>query len=483
MKFIIKLFPEITIKSQSVRLHFIKILSTNIRKILKQYDKTLAISRHWDHIQVDVKDNKQQQIITDELTRIPGICRILLVEDHTYTNVKHILELTLEAYHDKLIGKTFCVRVKRRGQQDFNSQDLERYVGGWLNQHIKNARVNLTKPQVSVNLEVKEKNKLILVKEIYEGIGGYPIGTQGDVLSLISGGFDSSVASYMLIRRGCRVHFCFFNLGGAAHEMGVKKLAHYLWSRFLSSHKVNFIAIDFLPVFSEILEKINDSHQGVILKRMMVRAASQIAKSYGIKALVTGEALGQVSSQTLANLSMIDQVSDKLVLRPLISYDKENIIKIARHIGTEALSKIMPEYCSIVSKKPTVKAIYANIKKEESYFNFSILDQVICKAKNLDISTVIKQVQDQGFKVTSVRDFAENEIILDIRSNDEQEDEPLNLAHIEVKLLPFYRLSSQFGLLDQSKTYLLYCARGIMSHLQALYLLEKGYVNVKVYRP
>lgn len=285
MKFIIKLFPEITIKSQSVRLRFIKILTGNIRNVLKHYDETLAVVRHWDNIEVRAKDENQRLAIRDALTRIPGIHHILEVEDVPFTDMHDIFEKALVQYRDQLEGKTFCVRVKRRGKHDFSSIDVERYVGGGLNQHIESARVKLTNPDVTVHLEV-EDDRLLLIKGRYEGIGGFPIGTQEDVLSLISGGFDSGVSSYMLMRRGCRVHYCFFNLGGAAHEIGVRQVAHYLWNRFGSSHRVRFVAINFEPVVGEILEKIDDGQMGVILKRMMVRAASKVAERYGVQALV-----------------------------------------------------------------------------------------------------------------------------------------------------------------------------------------------------
>ena len=276
MKFIIKLFPEITIKSQSVRLRFIKILNGNIRNILKTIDEEIKVVRHWDHIVVRSKREELKPVIAEELTRIPGIHHILAVEEHSYTDVHNIFEQTLELYRDRLEGKTFCVRAKRRGKHDFSSQDVERYVGGGLNQHIATASVKLTHPQVTVNLEI-EDDRLLMVTERREGIGGFPIGTQEDVLSLISGGFDSGVSSYMLMRRGCRVHYCFFNLGGAAHEIGVRQVAHYLWNRFGRSHRVRFIAIDFEPVVGEILENIDDGQMGVVLKRMMVRAASMVA--------------------------------------------------------------------------------------------------------------------------------------------------------------------------------------------------------------
>ena len=482
MKFIIKLFPEITIKSQSVRLRFIKILTGNIRNVLKHYDETLAVVRHWDHVEVRAKDENKRLDIRDALTRIPGIHHILEVEDVPFTDMHDIFEKALVQYRDQIEGKTFCVRVKRRGKHEFSSIEVERYVGGGLNQHVETARVRLTNPDVTVNLEI-ENDRLLLVKGRYEGIGGFPIGTQEDVLSLISGGFDSGVSSYMLMRRGCRVHYCFFNLGGAAHEIGVRQVAHYLWNRFGSSHRVRFVAINFEPVVGEILEKVDDGQMGVVLKRMMVRAASQVAERYGVQALVTGEALGQVSSQTLTNLRLIDNASDTLILRPLISHDKEHIIKLAREIGTEDFAKTMPEYCGVISKSPTVKAIKAKIEEEESHFDFSILDRVVSEAKNVDIRSIAEQAQEQVTEVETVAAFGADEVILDIRSNDEQEEKPLQLEQVEVKALPFYKLSTQFGDLDQSKTYLLYCERGVMSRLQALYLLEQGFSNVKVYRP
>ncbi|MBW1213982.1 tRNA uracil 4-sulfurtransferase ThiI [Pantoea allii] len=482
MKFIVKLFPEITIKSQSVRLRFIKILASNIRNVLKTVSDEIAVVRHWDHIEVRCKDEAMRRVIPDELMRIPGIHHVLAVEDREYTDIHHIFEQTLAQYRDALENKTFCVRVKRRGKHSFSSQDVERYVGGGLNQHIDSATVQLKKPQVTVNLEVEE-NRLTLVTARYEGLGGFPIGTQEDVLSLISGGFDSGVSSYMLMRRGCRVHYCFFNLGGAAHEIGVRQVAHYIWNRFGRSHRVRFVAINFEPVVGEILEKVDDGQMGVVLKRMMVRAASMVAERYGVQALVTGEALGQVSSQTLTNLRLIDNASDTLILRPLISHDKEHIIKVAREIGTEDFASTMPEYCGVISKSPTVRAVKGKIEAEESHFDFSILERMVAEATNVDIRDIAEQTQEDVVEVETVGLLNENDSVLDIRSVDEQEDKPLQLVGTEVKSMPFYKLSTQFGDLDQNKTWLLYCDRGVMSKLQALYLHEQGFKNVKVYRP
>lgn len=481
MKFIIKLFPEITIKSESVRLRFIKILTSNIRNILTHHTE-VAVIRHWDFIEVRPKIENSETAILDLLSRIPGIHHILAVDELPFTDLHDIYEKSRDYFAPLIENKTFCVRAKRRGKHEFTSIEVERYVGGGLNQFVSSAKVKLTKPDITVHLEI-DKDKLLLVKGRYEGIGGFPIGTQEDVLSLISGGFDSGVSSYMLIRRGSRVHYCFFNLGGATHEIGVKQMAHYLWNRFGSSHKVRFIAINFADVVGEILEKIDDGQMGVILKRMMVRASSRIAEKYGVQAIVTGEALGQVSSQTLTNLRLIDNATDTLILRPLIAHDKEHIIKLAREIGTEDIAKTMPEFCGVISKSPTVKAIKEKIEAEEEHFDFAILDKAIDEAQNIDIREIAKQTANTVLEVETVSDFNNNDcIIIDIRSPDEQEDSPLNMENIEIKHIPFYKLATQFGDLPQDKQYLLYCDRGVMSKLQALYLIEQGFGNVKVFR-
>ena len=481
MKFIIKLFPEIMIKSDSVRKRFIKILTSNIRNVLLRETENVAVIRNWDFIEVRAKVAEEAPMVLNLLKRTPGIHHILEVEEYPFETMHDIFEQTLAQVREELEGKTFCVRVRRKGKHEFRSLDVERYVGGGLNQHIETASVKLTKPDVTVRIDI-DNDKMLLVKARHEGLGGYPIGTQEDVLSLISGGFDSGVSSYMLIRRGSRVHYCFFNLGGAAHEIGVKQMAYHIWSRDITSHKVRFVAINFENVVGEILEKVDNGQMGVVLKRMMVRAASKIAERFDIQAIVTGEALGQVSSQTLTNLRLIDKASDTLVLRPLITHDKEQIIAMAKEIGTDDIAKSMPEFCGVISKNPTVKAIESKIIEEEGHFNFDVLDQAVQNAQFLDIREIVQQTEKEVVSVETTTELGKNDVILDIRSPEETDEAPFKLEGVEVKELPFYKLSSQFTELDQSKNYLLYCQRGVMSKLQALYLKENGFNNIKVFR-
>lgn len=479
MKFIVKLFPEIMIKSESVRKRFAKILTSNIRNILQKYDEETAVVRHWDYIEVRSKNDAHRDALIDLLQRIPGIHHFLEVEEKPFTDLHHIFELTLADVEAQLQNKTFCVRVKRKGKHTFSSIEAERYIGGGLNQYIESAKVQLKNPDVTVRIDI-EDDKMMLVKKRHTGIGGYPIGTQEDVLSLISGGFDSGVSSYMLIRRGSRVHYCFFNLGGAAHEIGVKQMAYHIWQRYGSSHKVRFIAVNFEGVVGEILEKVDNGQMGVVLKRMMVRAASKVAARLNIEAIVTGEALGQVSSQTLTNLRLIDEASEALVLRPLITHDKEQIIAIAKEIGTDDIAKSMPEFCGVISKNPTIKAVRDKIVAEEGHFDFEILERAVQHAQYLDIRQIAEETEKEVISVDALSVLGENDIILDIRSPEETDENPFELNHHEVILMPFYKLSSQFASLDQSKNYALYCERGVMSKLQALYLKDNGFSNVFV---
>ena len=136
----------------------------------------------------------------------------------------------------------------------------------------------------------------------------------------------------------------------------------------------------------------------------------------------------------------------------------------------------------MISKNPTVKAIESKIIEEEGNFNFDVLEQAVQNAHYLDIREIAQQTEKEVVSVETTSELGENDVILDIRSPEEVDEKPFSLEGVEVKELPFYKLSNHFGNLDQSKTYLLYCQRGVMSKLQALYLKENGFGNVKVFR-
>ncbi len=483
MKFIAKLFPEITIKSRPVRKRMIQRLQSNLHNILKRTSTDIKVQGHWDKVEVSLEGNDAQMrdLIIDVMSRTPGVQYFIEVQEHPLGDFDNVFQLTKDAYAEQLKGKTFKVRVKRSGKHEFKSPELERYVGGGLREHTEAAGVDVRNPQVWVDLEVKDQ-KLFIVRDTFKGLGGYPLGSQQEVLSLISGGFDSIVASYMTMRRGCKTHFLFFNLGGAAHEIGVKQVALYLWQKYGSSARVKFVTVPFEEVVGEILQSVHHSQMGVILKRMMMRAGEKVAAKMKIDALVTGESIAQVSSQTLPNLALIDSVTDTLIVRPLVVMDKQDIIDVASQIGTYDFAKSMPEYCGVISDRPTTHAKADRIQEEEDNFDFDVLEKALESAQIISIDQIVEDINSHA-KVEALSKVSDNQVIIDIRAPHEQEKKPLNMPGCEIMTIPFYALGSKAPELSAEKEYLLYCEKGVMSQMHAQQLQDQGYQNVKVFRP
>jgi thiamine biosynthesis protein ThiI len=481
MKFVIKLFPEITIKSKPVRKRFIVQLRRNIKDTLKHFDIDAHVQGQWDSIEIVIQDDSLEMEVRKYLKRIPGIAKILTVKEHNFETFDDIFAIAKSIYAEEIKGKTFCVRIKRTGQHDFKSVDAERYVGGGLMQHCEAKAVELKNPEYTVQMEIRGQ-RLHTISAVDKGLGGYPMGCLDGVLSLVSGGFDSNIASYLMSRRGLQTHFLFFNLGGSAHEIGVKQVAHYLWETYAVSHGVKFVTVPFEGVVSEILEKVDNSQMGVILKRMMLRAGSHVAKELNIDAMVTGESIAQVSSQTLRNLTVIDSVTDTLVLRPLIAMDKPDIIDLSREIGVYDFAASMPEYCGVISVKPTTRAKPEKIEAEENNFSFSVLDDAIANARIEKIQNVLRSSEGVT-EVDLVQVPAANDLVVDIRHPQEEESAPLHLTNNEIIKIPFYQLLTNMDQLPKDRNILLYCAKGTMSQLHAEQLTQSGLENVKVFKP
>ncbi|MBT8146907.1 MAG: tRNA 4-thiouridine(8) synthase ThiI [Gammaproteobacteria bacterium] len=487
MLFVVKLYPEITIKSRPVRRRLIKQLRKNIRKLLRELDENVQVTGEWDAIDIETSSDDQNLIdlVCERLRCTPGIAQFQLVDRFPLTDLDGIAGYTKPLYAARLAGKTFAVRCKRQGKQPFSSVDVERHVGSTLMKQTEAAGVKLKDPDVTVQLEIRQ-NLVHVVKEQQSGIGGFPLGSQDPVLTLISGGFDSAVSSYLCIKRGLLTHYCFFNLGGREHELAVKEVALYLWMKFSASHQVRFVTIPFEDVVEEILTKVENSQMGVILKRMMLRAASQLSDQFRIQALVTGESVAQVSSQTLPNLAIIDSVTDKLLLRPLILSGKQDIIDIARAIGTEEFSKHVPEFCGVISNKPTTRARPERIAREEEYFNMQLLDDAVAAARIQLVSQVAQDLDDAGTEVPVVETLEPGVTLIDIRHPDELERSPLLLEDdtaVELLQIPFYQLQPYMEDQDPSARYLLYCDKGMMSRLHAAHLVDKGFEKVGIYQP
>ena len=466
------------IKGSSAKRQMIGQLYTNIITILGRISSDIKVRKFSDKIEVVVpKDIVTEVRLT--LIQTSGIEQVLEVLQFDAMDTIDKIKIKVgEIVSKSLKNKTFVVRVKRTGTHSFKSTDIEQTVGGYLLANTQAKAVDLRNADITIKMELIE-SQLNIITQKYKGLSGFPIGTQGDILSLMSGGFDSTVASYLTMKRGIKTHFVFFNLGGMAHEIGVKQVALYIWSKFGSSHRVKFISIPFDNVLTEIFRSSAPTYMGVILKRLMLKASQKIAEELEIDALLTGESVAQVSSQTLRNLALIDKASDMLILRPLSTMNKPEIISIANEIGTRHFAESMPEYCGVISQNPITHGSYKRVEKEAKKFNYDVLDKALQDAQHIYVDEIIDDVSNLA-PVEVVSDLSSgNFTVIDIRS----EDECIKTSSESIKI-PFHKLKTEFDKLPKDKQYLLYCEKGIMSQLHAQYLRDaKNIKNVRVYRP
>ncbi len=484
MKFIIKVSPEIIIKSKPVRKRTIRLLTRNIKVFLSDYEDEVRIFDSWDRIDINIENNitesKKKEII-NILSFIPGIYNFYEVVERDFIDLDSLFLEIKDSFLANLDWKSFVVRVHRTGRHIFNSMEAERKIWGLFLHYAKNTKVSLKTPDLTIQIDIKD-NRYFVIEHKYDWLGWYPVWFQEKVLSLISGWFDSGVSTYLSMKRWCKVDFLFFNLWGKAHELWVKQVASYLSNKFSKNYKARFTTINFEEVVKILITKINHKYRWIILKRLMLKCASQLGQRDHY-ALVKWDSLGQVSSQTLINMSVINKASSMLVLRPLITYDKQEIIDISKNIGTYNFACNMPEYCGVISDKPATKSEERDILKEEENIDEQIILDAINTKKIEKISELLKEDLGEieiGLETSYLP--LDDEIVVDIRDNEKIKKDPLKIKWSTIINIPFYDINHKFETLDQTKTYLFYCERWVLSKLHALYMKEKWFNNIKIFR-
>ncbi len=491
MRYRVKLFPEMIVKSRSVRREMVRYLRTNIRNTLASVAPGVRVRDRWDALEIRPRrplDDAAKTAFECRLQRIPGIDEIQLVETHEWLSFEETAARLIPLWRDALPNRRFRVSVKRRGQHTFRSETLERFLGSALLEAVPSASVDLKQPECDVRLELHDA-QLTLITQRLDGLGGYPLGTQGQALALISGGYDSPVAAWQMMRRGLKTHFLYFDLGGPDQEQVVRQIVDRLWQGYGASHRVDFISVPFVGVMNAIQRTVPAGLAGVVLKRMMIRVANRIARHRRLPALITGDALAQVSSQSLTNLSLIDAASERPILRPLIASDKQTIIEQARRIGTADLAEGLPEVCGTISRKPSTRPKPSRVQEAEAEFDESVLDAAIKRASIMRSDQLLARETAGGSDAAeraalSSPPSQDRVRVIDIRHPDERAANPLTLASGEEPLaIPYFELTERATILPDDWHYLLYCAQGTMSQMQALHLKDRGYANFGVYTP
>ena len=291
-------------------------------------------------------------------------------------DIGKIKEDALEMLADELRqAKTFKVNAKRSDKKfELTSPEICREVGGFLLSKIPSLTVDVHNPDIIVTVEVRDKNVFIHGNQL-KGAGGMPVGSSGRAALLISGGIDSPVAGYMMAKRGLTldaIHFAAEPYTSKRAEMKVRQLASIV-ARY--SGRINFMVVPFTEIQEAIKDNCPEELFTIIMRRMMMRIALRLAEKDNCKALITGESLGQVASQTIGALACTDAVCTMPVFRPLIGMDKEEIVTIARKIDTFETSLLPFEDCCTVftPKHPRTRPELEYIEKAEAAFDFAPL--------------------------------------------------------------------------------------------------------------
>jgi thiamine biosynthesis protein ThiI len=317
-------------------------------------------------------------------------------------------------------------------------------------------------------VEVREREAYLFRGRI-PGMGGLPLGVEGTAVCLISGGFDSAAAAWLLLKRGVRLEYVFCNLAGAAYERSVASVAKILADEWSWGERPRLHVVDIGPAVDQLREKVTPRYWQVVLKRLMYRAAEAVAEEVGGEAIVTGEALGQVSSQTLGNLRAIDDAVTLPVFRPLLGYDKNEIIRLAERVGTSALSARVREYCAILPDRPVTHSSPEAARDEESRLDLELLAEAVRARKVLDLRDLSAAELVEPYVFTD--NVPEGALVIDCR--------PLHQYRAwhypgSTHRLPL-ELAEGVRELDKDRTYVLYCEVGVQTAPVAELLQRLGY--------
>lgn len=455
-----RLTGEITTKGRRTRSRFQKKLVENVRDALESTGAACRMRAEWSRVYL-----RSDRDVADPLARVFGISTFSALEAECAADLLEIVEVGSRTFSQRVEGRTYAVRARRSGTHPFNSQDVMRELGAALNE---NSRVDLGEPDVEVHVEVRDERAVFYASK-EPGAGGLPLGVEGRAVCLLSGGFDSAVAAWMMLRRGVALDYVFCNLGGEAYQRMVLEVAAVLADRWSYGTRPTLLSLDFDPVVTELRRSFRPAFQQIALKREMYRAAERVALRLGADAIVTGEAVGQVSSQTLTNLRAIDGASSLPVLRPLVGMDKEEIISRSRHIGTYELSSRVREYCSISTGRPATAASSDAVLRDEKGLDASVLSDSLADGRLFDLRALdMARVAGESVFVDAVPDGA---VVLDTRPPESFRDWHFKGArHRE-----YTDLLAEYGELNRDATYVLYCEFGLKSARVAELMQRAGY--------
>ena len=385
-------YGELTTKKGN-RNFFINTLYKNLKNKLKSYN--ILIHKEISRMYIEFDDNDLDEILKI-INKIFGIHEYV-VAYKVNTNIDDIKNVVLEVVSNKNF-KTFKVETKR-SYKDFpmHSLDFSKQIGGLILKNINNIRVDVHNPDLLLKIEIRDYHTYIYT-DYYRGLGGYPNGSLDKGLLMLSGGIDSPVAGFLTLKRGVKLDVVYFEAiphtsieaRNKVIELS-KKLAEY-------TDNINLIVVPFTEIQEQIYKNVVDSYCITIMRRMMYRIMDALVKKFDAKIIVNGESIGQVASQTLTSMSVINNVTNIPVIRPVACLDKLEIIDIAKKIDTYDISILPYEDCCtvFVPKHPIINPNLAMCEKLEMNFDYdTLIEKTI---KNIEIIKINIDNDNQKFK-------------------------------------------------------------------------------------
>lgn len=364
--FLIK-YAEIGIKGKN-RFIFENALKDQIAFALKEVEGSFQVIKDQGRIYVEAEGEFDYDDAVEAMSRVFGIsqiCPVVLVEDTEWEGIKQ----AVKAYVENVYGKeelTFKMEAKRADKNyPKNSPQICVEMGEYLLNEFPNLKVDVHNPQVRIHVEIR--NRVYIYSKTIPGPGGMPVGTNGRAMLLLSGGIDSPVAGYMIAKRGVKLSATYFHAPPYTSERAKQKVVDLakLVSRYSGPIELNIV--NFTDIQLYIYEKCPHEELTIIMRRYMMKIAEELALQDGSLGLITGESIGQVASQTMQSLAATNEVCTLPVYRPLIGFDKQEIVDVSEKIGTYETS-IQPfeDCCTIfVAKHPVTKPNLNIIKRSE----------------------------------------------------------------------------------------------------------------------
>ena len=378
-------FGELSTKGKNKN-EFIKVLAKNIKGALSDFEGIEIISK-FDHIYVKLNDNEPDKIIEilQDVSGIQGLSLVLLTND----DIENLRKVCLELVKQEK-GKTFKVHSKRANKKyPLISDQINREIAKVILQNT-DLKVDVHNPDILVSIEIREEGAFVFT-HTYKGAGGYPLGVGGKIMHMLSGGIDSPVAAYLLMKRGIKIECIHFASPPYTNAGVIEKLKDLLGKLNKYQPEIRLNIIPFTKLQEEIYAQSDESYAITLMRRMMFRLADRLAKRRHCLAISSGESVGQVASQTLDSMNVINDVTNMPVLRPVVTYDKTDIIDLARKIDTFDISiRPFEDCCTIFApKNPKTRPAMDKVLEYEAKWDYNkMIDEAL---NNVEVIYIKKE--------------------------------------------------------------------------------------------